>query len=1116
MEMTEDQSLISHDHFYNDSKILSRISRIEIRCDNEAVNNIDHKKFCNIVKSIIVDEYNMRTNILQNLSSHIDKLYHELIIHHKIRSKMMTKLNTHIEDLSNSYNEIIKKYRRITYNISKEEHIILTNSIDMFSSYTKLINSSIKEKILEYFEDFDKDILYLMTFIGSQNIFDVFTLSYGNNFMNKFNINKDVKNLVEETKLNKKNWTLVDLMKKMHNSFALLPIISNNFTPIEIHVKKIENCKNNTILIKKYNHNNDKLNQYSEEKIDEEKIKFKFELLLENSYKITIKFKNMKKCFVIFGYFNYDSINSFVRTSQISNNFVFLKKKLLIDYVTRNTTINSKYKDAYVQNLNLGEILSLKGNDLVEIILDDYETYSRLCNVKFNKILQNFLNSSLYEKYSVLKSLLLGPDSSIRSGAILWSLTKDQYRDHKHHRSCVADILYRNLSYQHQSKLKQTNKYIKMELDKIKKLTTDDMDLKQQCLMNNNMSDYVKKCVLSRLDEMKGNNNEYQKNKIYVETLLNFPWISDNYTDMFTTIGSDMNKCRKKLTQIKNDFDKKVYGQNDFKNVIEELVGKWFTNPNSMGKAIGLLGPPGVGKTLIASGLGQVLGIPYCEFHLGGVDDGSVLNGHSFTYSAAEPGLIVKKMTIAGEPRCILFFDELDKTCSKHGINEVFNVLIHATDPNTNDKFSDKFFGEMEFSLSKCIFVFSFNDAKKIDPILKDRMEIIEVSPYEISDKIIIAKDFLIPEVSESVGIEEGSITMTPQTIEFLISNYTFEAGVRGLKNKIDKLFTKLNLDRIKGKGIFKNNSTFSKKKPIRVSKTVLQKYLGKPRINVEKIHVTDQIGVVNGLYATTIGSGGIIPILVYPAKNNSNRFMIEMTGKMGKVMKESVNYSWIIAKNCIKNHIVNDFYQKNIGGIHIHVPDGATPKDGPSAGSAFTTAFISRITGYSIKKEIAMTGEIGLGGNITAIGGLVHKLTGAKVAGVKLVFVCRQNIDDVKKINEKNPTLFKIRNPNNDKDVQKIIDSSKKIKNQDDFSIQIVDTIYDVIPYCLIDEKYFNTHKIKDKVFNITCDIDDFMIKSENGFNNEFIDNIDENIEILDNLDPDDDSNSDSNSDTS
>lgn len=975
-----------------------------------------------IIKNFIKCEYSMRSDIITNLCKHIDNLNRENIIHYSIRNKLMSDTNNCILKLNTTYNDAIHTYKKINYEPSAiERTLINTLNYESIMSYSVLQDNLLKKIIAIYFENIDDDIYNIMKKIGSLKLEDLLKFSIGENYYEIMGIKSDINNLKQYIQDNKSNMILDDLLVNMHNSAALIDILNKCFNPVEMYIYKGFNNSKTTVLIKKY--------IYDKYIGSEESSKFKYEIMLENCYKITIKCAITNKCFVIIGYFDYDVINSIIATSQICNNYIYYKKKLLIEYVKKNAKINNSFKDSYLTNISLGDILCFKGSELVDKMLIDYNLYTRSLNIKFKTTVNDFLKADLNKKFNILKCLLLGPKNSIKNGAMLFGMTKDQNRDGKNNKSCVADILFKNLNHSQQLRLKKSGQYIKQELDRIKKMSSDDMDLKQQCIMNNNMSDAVKKSALSRLEEMKSNNSEYHKNHTYVKILIDYPWVPEEYTDMFTTIGSNIEKCREKLKKIKEDFDKKVFGQEEFKNIIGDLVGKWFSNPNSMGKAIGLCGPPGVGKTLIASGMGKVLDIPCQEIHLGGMEDGSVLNGHSFTYSGAQPGLIITKMVMSGQPRCILFFDELDKTCSKHGINEIYNVLIHATDPNTNDKFSDKFFNDVNFPLNKCIFVFSFNDASKIDPILKERMEIINISPYSQNDKIIIAKKYLIPSLLEGVGIEKGSVKLSKQTIEHIINKYTLEAGVRGLKNNLEKIFLKLNIDRIYTRGPFKNRNKFSSDDPISISKQHIIKYLGKSKIIIEKIHTTNQIGVVNGLYATTIGSGGIIPILVYPAKSGQNRFTLEMTGKQGKVMRESINFAWIIAKNCVKSEIVEKFYKSNHGGIHVHTPDGATPKDGPSAGSAFSTAFISRLTGLCVKKEIAMTGEIGISGDVTAIGGLEHKLTGAKIAGVKFVFVCRKNIDDIKKIKEINPGLFNLINPNNDKDVQTIINNLCKKK---------------------------------------------------------------------------------------
>ena len=1062
-----------------------------------------------IIKNFIRTEYSLRSDVIGNICKHIDNMNRESIIHHTNRNKLMNNVSSCIIMLNTSYNNCLPIYKNIDYSPDTAEKISINNrNFPAFLKIVSICNSALRDKINMFSADVDTAIYDLMRAIGSKSITDILRLSIGNEYRVIMGICSDLKYITQYVHNNKKNITLKDFMIKLHNSATLIDILDRHFVSVEIKLSP-QNYNNDktTILINRY--------RYNGIVNSEESAKFKFEIMLENCYKITIKCAKTKKIFIIYGYFDYDVTNTSVTTSQVCTNYVYQKKKLLIEYARKNANINREYKDTYLLNMSLGDILSFTGEGLVTKMLTDYELYTKACNIKFKVTVNDFLLSDLTRKYNILRCLLLGPKSSIKNAAMLFGMAKDQSRDSKNNKSCVADILFRNLNHSQQCRLRKSEQYVKQELERLKKMSASDMDLRQQCIMNNNMSDYIKKCALSRIEDMKSSNSEYHKNLIYVKTLNDYPWIPDDYSDVFTTIGKDLGKCRDKLKKIKDEFDSRVFGQTEFKTVIGDIVGKWFTNPNSLGKAIGLSGPPGCGKTLIASGLGKVLGIPYQEIHLGGLDDGSVLNGHSFTYSGAQPGLIVTKMVAAGEPRCVLFFDELDKVCMKHGVNEVFNVLIHATDPNTNTKFSDKFFQDVYFPLNKCIFVFSFNDATKIDPILKDRMEIIDVAPYSVFDKLEISKNYLIPEVATGVGIEKGSIIIAPQTIEHIITKYTIEAGVRKLRGCIEKIFLKMNVDRIYGRGPFKNKDNFSAIAPIRITKNHVIKYLGKPKITIEKIHKTNQVGVINGLYATSSGSGGILPILIYPAINNNNKHTLVLTGKQGNVMRESVNFAWTVAKNCSNNLVVENYYRYNKGGIHVHTPDGAVPKDGPSAGSAFTTAFLSRLTGFPVKNEIAMTGEISIGGNVTAIGGLEYKLAGAKIAGIKLVFVCEENLDDLKKIKESNPGLFNLINVYDNTKVQKIIDdASKKKKNiiNNDFKIIVVNTIYDIIPYALVDNVYVTKMYGNGKysVYDQTCDWTKFMIKNDGGFDNNSV----EIDNIIDNSNDDNNSNSNNDSD--
>ena len=520
----------------------------------------------------------------------------------------------------------------------------------------------------------------------------------------------------------------------------------------------------------------------------------------------------------------------------------------------------------------------------------------------------------------------------------------------------------------------------------------------------------AKKSALDKIEEMKTANNEYYKQLMYVKYLISYPWNSSDDDALFTELNKNMDKSRCFLDNLKKNMDSIIYGHNNCKNKIQELVAKWISNPSSSGTSIGLEGPPGVGKTLLAKGLGKSLDIPCVQISLGGQNDGEILIGHGYTYSGAQPGLIVKKMIEAGSSRCIMYFDELDKACDKFNNNEIFNILIHITDYNTNSEFQDRFFQEVNFPLNKVIFVFSYNDRSLIDPVLLDRLTKINVNPYSINDKINIATKFLIKEVCESMGFEDKCVKITEDNIKFIVEEYTNEAGVRELKRKIETILMKLNLDRIYKKKQFKKRKyKLSNKHPIKITRNTIVEYLEKPINNEEKIHNEDAVGIVNGLYATSSGNGGIVPIqIINNRTGNDNKFNFVLTGHMGKVMKESIRVACSLALDYVSEKNIKKFLDNNNYGFHVHAPNGATPKDGPSAGSAFATAFISRILNKKIKRDVGMTGEIDLLANITKIGGLIYKITGARKAGIKKVLVSIENKDDIEDIKKNHGELLK------------------------------------------------------------------------------------------------------------
>uniref|UniRef100_A0A6C0EC63 Lon proteolytic domain-containing protein n=1 Tax=viral metagenome TaxID=1070528 RepID=A0A6C0EC63_9ZZZZ len=951
-------------------------------------------KITNTIELIIQKSYRTRGNVLSNLIIHIDKLYDNYIINNDQKKKLLNQINEIINQLNGLYNDLIQDCSNNEKKSKKMEKVY---------TYIKTLigNKPISIEILDDLitryagKGFIIDNSFYDTDIAIQNI----SINYG------------LANLSDIIDI----WNLEQI--KTHENFKL---INQYFVPLKIIVIKNKNdIADNTT----------KLN-----KIDNEF----YEYLLNDLFSLET-YQNKKK-YCIYGYFNFDCVNSIIRTAEICNESLSKKKKEIESILNKLTTINKQFKQAYLKTLGMGDLMSLDGKNVKNVITVLYQKYNKYSNMNFKNIMTEFLQSNLNAKYEIIKILLMGgSNNSINTAGLLFGATKDSKNNENTKMTLISDIIHKNLPYYSQLKLKKSGFLLGQELEKIKSMGSDDVDLKKQVLTNKNMPAYVKKIALERLDEMKSGSSEYYKQLTYVKILIDYPWIGENDDDVFSSITGNLEKATEFLVNLKTKLDKTVYGHEKSKDTIIELVAKWLTNPNSMGKVVGLHGPPGVGKTLFAKTLGDALDIPYTQINIGGVDDGSVLSGHSFTYSSAQPGLIIKKMITAGSPRCIMFFDEVDKTGVKHGINEVTNVLIHATDQNSNDKFNDKFLQEIGFPLTKVLFIFSYNDRHKIDRILLDRIEEIEIMPYTMEDKIRITKDYLMKELTKDVGMDYESIKISDDAISYIIESFTVEAGVRELKRKIEKILTKLNVDRIYGKPPFSKKKEFNKKKPIVIDIDMVDKYLLKPNLLVKKIYDKNEVGVGGGLYATNVGIGGLLPVLIYKNYSNKVGYKLKLTGSQKRVMRESVEFANTLAMNMVKDEYIKIFMDSNPYGLHIHTPDASTFKDGPSAGTIFTVALISKILNKKIKNNVSMTGEIEHNGMITAIGGLDCKLSGAKRAGVNLVFIPKENKTDYDKIIKTHKNLI-----------------------DDNFKVILVDHVIEILEYALIDDDVINKLKSK------------------------------------------------------
>jgi endopeptidase La len=501
---------------------------------------------------------------------------------------------------------------------------------------------------------------------------------------------------------------------------------------------------------------------------------------------------------------------------------------------------------------------------------------------------------------------------------------------------------------------------------------------------------------MEKYNEINNLHSDTSKNIMYVKMLLKFPW--NVGTNQFFEYNNNKKSGKSFIENALNTLNTKVYGHKESKEEIKDMLCKWISNPKCSGATIGLQGPPGVGKTLLAKSLGDALNMPFVQISLSGQNDGDILYGHSFTYSSAQPGMIVKKMIESKSARCIMYFDELDKTSSKNGINEIQNILIHLTDPNTNGNFQDRFFQEITFPMNNVLFVFSYNDSSKIDPVLHDRINEIPVKPFSLQDKITIVNDHILKEICSNINLK-NKIVISDDNIEFIVEQYTSEAGVRTLYRKIEKIIMKINVDKIY------NHESHDDVCDIEITTEMIQTYLKDTTSNIRQIHKNDMIGIINGLYATNNGKGGIMPIQVYEYFGSSG-VILKLTGNHGKIMKESIQYSYTTALN-ILNEKHKNMILKNNTNLHIHTPNGSIKKDGPSAGCAITVAIISCLLKKSIKSNIAVTGEIELTGNLTAIGGLIYKLHGAKQAGVNIVYIPNENIKDLKEITDEYKNLL-------------------------------------------------------------------------------------------------------------
>ena len=475
---------------------------------------------------------------------------------------------------------------------------------------------------------------------------------------------------------------------------------------------------------------------------------------------------------------------------------------------------------------------------------------------------------------------------------------------------------------------------------------------------------------IGRFKMMPPGSQEANVLRTYIETLLELPW-------------KKVSKDNDDLKHAQEALDADHYGLDQVKERILEYLAVRTLTKKGTSPIVCLVGPPGTGKTSIARSVARALNKKYVRISLGGIRDEAEIRGHRKTYVGAMPGRIVEGLRQAGVSNPLMLLDEIDKVSSDYK-GDTSSALLEVLDGEQNVKFRDHYV-ETPIDLSQVMFIATANTTQTIPGPLLDRMEVIEVNSYTENEKFHIAKDYLVPKQLERNGLDSRQVTFSDKALVRMIHNYTREAGVRNLERRIGDVCRKA------AREFLENRKT-----AIRVTEGTLEKYLGKEKITFENANEQDEVGIVRGLAWTSVGGDTLqIEVNVMPGKGN-----LLMTGQLGDVMKESAQTALTYVRSIAPGYeVADDYFEKH--DLHIHIPEGAVPKDGPSAGITMATAMLSAVTGRPVRCKVAMTGEITLRGRVLPIGGLKEKILAAKMAHIEKVLVPEKNRPDMAELSK-------------------------------------------------------------------------------------------------------------------
>jgi ATP-dependent Lon protease len=587
-----------------------------------------------------------------------------------------------------------------------------------------------------------------------------------------------------------------------------------------------------------------------------------------------------------------------------------------------------------------------------------------LNNIESQNFMVNFISSNMNATATEKQSMLEVPNLKERATLVLSHLIKELQKlelKNQIQNKVKVDLDKEQRDYF----LHQQIKTIQKELGE--KSHEQDIEELRARAVNKKWSKEIAELFekqIGKLARMNPNSGEFGVQTNYVELLLDLPF------GEYTTDNFD-------LKHAEDILDEDHFGLEKVKERIIEHLAVLKLKGDLKSPIICLYGPPGVGKTSLGKSVAKALNRKYVRMSLGGLKDESEIRGHRKTYIGAMPGRILQSLKKVQSSNPVFILDEIDKIGSDyHG--DPSSALLEVLDPEQNTSFYDNFL-ETEYDLSKVLFIATCNNLSTIQPALRDRMEIIEVSGYTVEEKIEIAKQHLLPKQVEENGLKKAQLKLTDKQLEYIVENYTAESGVRGLEKKISKVARYLAVHVAKNESLPK------------ITEATITKILG-PSHEKSKYQGNDVVGVVTGLAWTQVG-GDILYIETSLSKGKGAK--LTLTGNLGDVMKESAT----LALEFIKAHneelnIDSELFENH--NIHIHVPEGATPKDGPSAGIAMLTALTSALTKRKVKKHLAMTGEITLRGKVLPVGGIKEKILAAKRAGIKEIILCADNEKDI------------------------------------------------------------------------------------------------------------------------